>query len=97
MFRWLIHVEEQLMLNESEQSPDISWSAFNTSVGEKQTGIKDVSVLLPLFQEPSKSTVMIKHRMDVIKAAVNKVNKGQTPVTVFEQPLEALAKQVLWN
>ena len=52
-FRWLTHVQEPLMLNESEQSPDISWSAFNAFVVEKQTGMEDVSTLLPLFQESS--------------------------------------------
>ena len=75
MFRWLTHVQEQLMLNESEQSPSISWSAFNASVVEKKTGKEDVSVILPLFQESSKSPELIKHGTDVIKTAVNKVNK----------------------
>ena len=70
MFRWLTHVQEQSKLNKSEKSPDISWSAFNASVLEKQTGMEYVSVLLPLFQELSKSPKIIKHGMDVIKTAV---------------------------
>ena len=35
--------------------------------------------------------------MDVIKTAVDKVNKGQTPVIVFDQPFYALANKVQWN
>ena len=35
--------------------------------------------------------------MDVTKLAVDHVNKGQTPVIAFDQPLYALAKQVQWN
>ena len=56
--------------------------------------MEDVSVLLPLFQKSSKSPAMIKHGIDIIKTAVHKVNKGQTPVIVFDQPLYALAKKV---
>ena len=70
------------MLNESEQSPVISWSAFSASVVEK------------VFQESSKSPMMIKHGMDVIKTAVDKVRKDQTPGIVFGQPLYASAKKV---
>ena len=86
-----------IVLNASEQNPDLSWSGFNASVVEKQTGMKDMSVLLPLLQESSKSLAMIKHGMDVIKTAVDEVNKDQTRVIRFHQPLHALAKQVQWN
>ena len=85
------------MLNESKESPDASWAAFNASVVEKQTGMEDVSVILPLFQNSSKYPAMIKHGMDVIKAAFGKVNKDQTPVIVFDQPLYASSKEVQWN
>ena len=97
MLRWLTHVQEQSMLNKSEKSPDVSWSAFNASVLKKLRGMVYVPVLLPLFQELSKSPKMIKHGIDVIKTAVYKVNKYQTPVIVFEQPLYALAKKVQWK
>ena len=59
--------------------------------------MEDVSVLLLLFQESAKSPAMIKNGMDVIKTAVDKVNKSQTPVILFDQPLYALAKKVQWN
>ena len=96
MFRWLTHVQEQLMLNKNGQSLDISWSAFNACLVKKQTGMEDVSVLLPLSDESSKRSTMIKHGMDVIKTAVYKVNKGQTPVIV-DQLLYASANKVQWN
>ena len=35
--------------------------------------------------------------MDVTKVAVDHINKRQTPVIAFDQPLYALAKQVQWN
>lgn len=40
---------------------------------------------------------MIRHAMDVVKAAVNKLNPGQVPVVTFDKPLYAIAKQVQWN
>ena len=86
-----------MLLNESKLSSDIYWSEFNASLFEKQNEMKDTSVLLPLFKEQSKSAAMIKHGMDVIKLAVDKVNKDQTPVIVFDQPLYALAKKVQCN
>ena len=58
--------------------------------------MEDVSVLLPLFHESSKRPAMIKHGMDVIKTAVYKVNKGQTPAIV-DQLLYASANKVQWN
>lgn len=96
-FRWLHHVEQQLLLDESERSTDISWSAFNASRLENQRETRDISTLLPLFRDSSKSAAMIRHGMEVTKLAVDHVNKGQTPVIAFDQPLYALAKQVQWN
>ena len=85
------------MLNESKQRPTISRSAFNASVVEKQTGMEDVSVLLPFFQESSKSSAMITNGINVIKTAVDKVYKVQTPVIVFDQSLYVLVKKVQRN
>ena len=39
----------------------------------------------------------LQNGMDVTKLAVDHVNKGQIPVTAFDQPLYALAKQVQCN
>ena len=80
-----------------ERSTDLSWSAFNASLLESTTGRKDLSVLLHLFRESLKSAAMIRHGMDVTKLAVDHVNKDQTPVIAFDQPLYTLAKQVQWN
>ena len=40
---------------------------------------------------------MIRHSMDVVKAAVNILNLGQIPNIACDQPLYALAKQIQWN
>ena len=40
---------------------------------------------------------MLKHGMDAIKTTVDKINKDQTQVIVFDQLVYALAKKVQWN
>ena len=62
-----------------------------------QQRLKDSSVLLPLFRELSKSPTMIKDGLDIIKIAVDEVNKEQAPVVVFDPLFYAIAKQVQWN
>ena len=54
--------------------------------------LTDLSVLLPLFLEESKSAAMIRHGMDVIKQGVYFLNSNQIPVMACDQPLYALAK-----
>ena len=40
---------------------------------------------------------MIRYGLDIIKTAVDYLNRGQLPVIAFDQPLYALAKLVQWN
>ncbi len=40
---------------------------------------------------------MIRHAMDVVKAAVDVVNPGQVPIIACDQPLYAIAKQIQWS
>ena len=51
----------------------------------------------PLFNEDSKSVVMIRHSVDVIQQAVQKLNSVQVPVITLDQPLYAIAKLIQWN
>ena len=43
------------------------------------------------------SIAMIKHAMDVVLAAILKLNPEQTPVIAMDQPLYAIAKEIQWN
>ena len=40
---------------------------------------------------------MIKHSMTLVQAAIQHLNPGQTQVLSADQPLLALAKQILWT
>ena len=57
--------------------------------------LPSLKAVLPQFEEQSKSVAMIRHSM--IKASVDMLNPGQTPVVAFDQPLDAIAKQIQWN
>jgi hypothetical protein len=53
--------------------------------------------LLPLFHEEAKSVAMMKHGMNIIKQATDKLNPGQIPIVAADQPLYTLAKQIQWH
>ena len=40
---------------------------------------------------------MVMYVLDIIKTAVDYLNRGQLPVIAFDQPLYALTKLVHWN
>ena len=96
-FDWLRHVQEAV--NDTYDGRlNISWSAFHADrEPEKQDSLTSLTALLPLFEEQSKSVAMIRHSLNMIKASVDKLNPGQTPVVAFDQQLYAIAKQVQWN
>lgn len=87
------------MSTSSDESLEtVSWSAYHSTssptVPENGT---DKTAMLPIFQDEAKSVAMIKHSMDIIRAAIHHLNPGQTPVMACDQPLYALAKQIQWN
>ncbi|XP_044175497.1 uncharacterized protein LOC122958628 [Acropora millepora] len=53
--------------------------------------------LLPMFTENAHSVAMIQHLIKGIQSAVKHVNPSQVPVTAFDQPLFAIAKQLQWT
>ena len=57
----------------------------------------NLSALLPLWRDDSKSPAMIKHLLDIAKDVVTYLNHGQTPVVAFDQPLLVLAKRIQWH
>ena len=85
-----------MFLGEEYHDENLSWFTYHASqcIQEKHA---DLSVLMHLFREDSRSAAMIKDEMDVMKQAVLHLNSQQTPVIAFDQPLFAIAKQVQWN
>ena len=75
----------------------ISWSAYHADMQQAIIPPPAINALLPLFLDNAHSVAMIRHSMDVIKAAIQHLNSGQTPVLTADQPLYALAKEIWPN
>ncbi|KAK3880702.1 hypothetical protein Pcinc_014857 [Petrolisthes cinctipes] len=75
----------------------VSWSAYHAHVQQTVTPPAAINALLPLFVHSAHSVAMIRHSMDIVKAAIQLVNPGQIPVLAAEQPLFALAKEIQWT
>ncbi len=73
-----------------------SWAAYHAHKQVTTIAITPTA-LLPLFHDQAHSVAMIRHAMNVVKAAINKLNPGQVPVVTLDQPLFAIAKQIQWN
>ena len=85
-----------MMADGDTKVSNISWLSDHAKNQNDEKEV-DISILLPLFREGSKSAVMIRHAMGVVKQAVNHVNPNQTSVTALDQPLYAIAKKIQWN
>ena len=72
---------------------NLSWAAYHASHATEKKQHFDLSALLPVWRDDSKSPAIIKHSLDVVKDAVAYLNPGQTPVIAFDQPLFVLAKK----
>jgi len=97
LYRWLSQVEEKYLQNISQDS-NISWAAYHASQQPvPSSSLPVTTAMLPLFNEDSKSVAMIRHSMDVIRQAVQKLNSVQVPVITLDQPLYATAKYIQWN
>ena len=93
----------QLVLDSTQTdnwAENLTWAAYHASQPEAQMceNTKPAQIaLLPLFADSAHSIAMIKHGMDCISKAVNKLNTDQTPVIAFDQPLYAMAKMIQWS
>ena len=71
------------------------WAAFHAQRGFHVNKLKeDISALLPIWSDDSKSPATIKHVLRVLKKAVNFLNPGQPIVSTLDQPLFAIAERL---
>jgi len=88
---WLKHMRHLLSKQELTKEDFGSWSAYHASIQQVVTAPCTVVTLMPLFLECAHSVAMIKHSMNVVKAATEYLNPGQIPVLVMDQ-LFAISK-----
>ena len=84
-YAWLSKVKTAL--ENSTIDGWISWSAYHADMQQAIIPPPAINALLPLFLDNAHSVAMIQHSMDVIKAAIQDLNPGQTPVLAADQPL----------
>ena len=68
---------------------NLSCADYHASCATEKKQHPNLSALLPVWRDDSKSPAMIKYSLDVVKDAVAYLNPGQTPVVAFDQPLFA--------
>ena len=79
------------------QATWVSWSAYHADIQQTVIPPAAINALLPLFLDNAHSAAMIRHSMDLVRAAVHHLNPGQVPVLAADQPLYALAKEIQWT
>ncbi len=83
--------EQSAITAPNGKTQSVSWAAFHASVASDPLDPPVVSSLLPLFYEKAATLSMIKHGMDIQQQVTSHLNPGQIPITIFDQPLFALA------
>ena len=63
----------------TENAQNVSWAAFHATHTERSPICTDLSVLLPIWREPSKPPALTKNSMRVTAKAIKFLNPGQTP------------------
>ena len=99
IYRWLGDVKQVVNMDKLADDENLSWAAYHASCNQDEARdcSKSLSCLLPLFYEDAKSVAMLRHRMDIVKNAVDFLNPGQVPIITADQPLYALCKQIQWR
>ena len=95
---WLERAVELMKRDTLEKGDTVAWASYHAS----NQNVTDnfhlaLTQLMPLFYEKAATAAMVKHGMVVQRRATEFLNPGQIPVTAFDAPLYALAKQVQWK
>ena len=85
--------EDTLWLQEQGSA---SWAIFHSHRNQPTKTHADISSMLPIRRDNSKSATTIRHTMSIIAQVIQCINPGQKPVIVFDQPLYAIAKKLQW-
>lgn len=94
---WLRAVMVSLDNLETNKGNFVSWSAYHADIQQTVIPPAAIHALMPLFVDNAHSAAMIRHSMDVVRAAVHHLNPGQVTVLAADQPLFALAKEIQWT
>ena len=93
-------IEEEIV-NEEEnwlkEANNIPWSVFHVKKHHSSKTVPDISAMLPIWRDNSKSPATIKHILGVLGPAIEYLNPEHSLVVGFDQPLFAIAKRLQWH
>ena len=97
-FMWLQDVRRVFSDGDTAQASALGWAAYHAvALVDIPVAPKSISQMLTLFKEQAHTPAMIKHVMKFSIRLTERMNPGQTPVLVLDNPLYALAKKLQWN
>ena len=88
---------ELLSQSELETGDKIAWAGYHATQCGTSSSCTTLTQLMPLFYDKAASAAMVKHGMAVQRKAIQYLNPGQIPVTVFDAPLFTISKLVMWK
>lgn len=91
---WLENCSKS-MEHESSYDSVLSWGAYNSRFSMDKSKFKSNSAMLPLLKDDINSPAVVMHAMDLVIAATRKLNPTQTPVNIADEPVYAIAKQLV--
>ena len=83
--------------DELEKNQAISWAGYMANQNDVPQVKPAVTGYFPIFEEKAATFPMLQHGMKVVSTAVEKLNPGQIPILVGDQPIFAIMKQIQWQ
>ena len=82
-------------------SPDVgtskSWSQYHSEKDRGDCSFKGINAILPLISKVVHTIETQYHCMTIIRKTITKLNPGQTPVDVSDQPVYSLSKEIQYR
>ena len=75
----------------------ISWAVYHSKKLSDVTEYEANSAMLLILRDDSKSQDTIKHVLDILINAINKLNPNQTAIIGLDQPLYGILKKIQWQ
>ena len=95
--QWVTHAQAIMTKSNLNHDDIVSWAALCASNQLPCDRLPCSTSMLPVFRNKASTSAMIYHAMSLIKASIENLNPGQTPVIMLDQPLYAIAKAIQWN
>ncbi|KAK3910810.1 putative 1-aminocyclopropane-1-carboxylate oxidase [Frankliniella fusca] len=86
--------EKEWLEGSTKDDTCVRWAAHHAKFDDTSEKCKATIAVLPVFYEVAHTSDMMLHCMNIVKSAVNHINKEQTPVIVADQALYCILKQI---